>query len=118
MESRNVIKVKKVISYITLGVYIIFMFLASILMLALLIGYSFDISDYIIAEDGSIIWSEIMGTILFDTVFLYGIPLITCAVQFFTNRIYFIIQLGIVSVHWLFANSIILAIGISEIANH
>lgn len=112
------IRAKKIISYITLGVYIIFMFLASILMLGLLIGYSFDIGDYIIAENGSIIWSEIIAAILFDTVFLYGIPFITCAVQFFTNRIYFIIQLGIVSVHWIFANSIILAISISEIANH
>ncbi len=116
MESSNVVKAKKIVSYITLGVYIIFMLLASIFMLILWISSFFDINGYIMTKD--IIWSETMDTILFDTVFLYGIPLITCIVQFFANRIYFLIQLGIISVHWLLANSVILFIGIAEIANH
>ena len=108
------IRAKKIISYITLGVYIIFMLLASIFMLILWISSFFDINGYIMTKD--IIWSETMDTILFDTVFLYGIPFITCAVQFFTNRIYFFIQVGIIVFHWLLMNGVVLYITASEIA--
>ena len=116
LMGNNTVKIKKIISYITLAIYVIFMLLTTIFMLILCIRSFFGINGNIMTKD--IIWSETIDTIVLDTIVLYSIPFITCIVQFFANRIYFLIQLGIISVHWLLANSIILYIGIMEIVNH
>ena len=108
MESSNVVKAKKIISYITLGIYIAFMILSSAFICF------FCNNGNIMTKDA--MWSQIMDIILVDTVVLYSIPIVSCIVQFFTNRIYFFIQVGIIVFHWLLMNGVILYITVSEVA--
>lgn len=115
MESKDTTKAKK-ISHITLVIYIIFMFLASILMFLFWGITLFEINGYIMTKN--VILSETFNIIVIDTLILYGIPIITCLVQFFMNRVYFFIQLGIIFVYWILTNSTILFICILEIINH
>ena len=114
MESSDVVKAKKIISYITLGIYISFMILSSAFMIIFWIICFFSNDGNIMTKDA--MWLQTMDIILVDTVVLYSIPIISCIVQFFTNRIYFFIQVGIIVFHWLLMNGVVLYITASEIA--
>ena len=87
MESNNV----KIISYVILGIYIIFMFLNSVITVILWIFWLFCIKDFEMSKDAVLPYT--MQFIATDTLVLYGIPLILSIVQFWINKKYALVQI-------------------------
>lgn len=101
MESNNV-KIKKIISYVILGIYIIFMFLNSVITVILWIFWLFCIKDFEMSKDAVLPYT--MQFIATDTLVLYGIPLILSIVQFWINKKYALVQICVILSYWVSTN--------------
>lgn len=101
MESNNV-KIKKIISYIILGIYIIFMFLNSAITVILWIFWLFYIKDFEMSKDA--VLSYTMQFIATDTVILCSIPFILSIIQIWANKKYALVQICVILSYWVLTN--------------
>ncbi len=105
MKNADSVKFKNTMAFIVLGIFSIFYFWGLIISFILGFIILFDIFDKPIYE-----YIMPIKLIILDTVFLYGIPIITTGIQFFLNKRFFQFQAAFISISWSVLNFIILVL--------